>query len=370
MKALSTTPFLLLFACQSPHVHDSGTTDSGRCGDVQTDQNNCGRCGNVCSAVAPSTTECVMGRCLTTLVSQDRVPGIVVTTGEIYWLNSVRAADGGSTTALWKTGLEGGVPTTILSGGCDLGENRNGPIAVDATSFYCAVGYGEDAYVAKMPLDGGSELQLVVEDNWLGICELAVDGSYVYWSTCYKDSYIVRARLSGAVKPTRVAWSQRVCPSNLVLRDASLYWLGDGLASDGYQTTSLMKISTTDDGAQPIPLLDWSASWGRFAVGATAIYWTDPDQGSVMAAPLDGGASPAAVATGLDSPRDVAVDASHLYWASYDGGQVMRLSLDDGALTILASGQSRPHGIVLDATSVYWISSDGGQDTVVKATPK
>jgi sugar lactone lactonase YvrE len=130
-----------------------------------------------------------------------------------------------------------------------------------------------------------------------------------------------------------------------------------------------MKIAIGEDGAEPIPLVAWNKNWGRFVVGDVAIYWTDPDQGAVMALPLDGGNS-SSIIMDLDSPRDLAVDAGHLYWASYDGGTIMKLSLGDGTLTNLATGQNRPRGIVVDANSVYWISTDGGRDTIMKVSPK
>jgi hypothetical protein len=373
MKVLVPTSFLLLLACQSRALHpqDSGTKDNQSCGDLQADNDNCGRCGNVCSVVAPSTAQCVMGRCLTTLVSQDRVPRVVVVSTGVYWLNTMPAADGGSTTALWRTGLEGGAPVTMLTGRCDLGANNNGLLAVDATSLYCAVGRGDGGRVVKMPLDGASAPGFFAGGDWFEIYDLAIDTSNLYWSTCYKDSYIKRVRLDGAGGTTEVA-SSVVCPLNLVLRDSSLDWVGDWGPTDkwgGRSHAPLMKISATDDGAKPLPLLEWGEKWGRFAVGDAAIYWTNPDQGSVMALPRDGG-SPSAVLTGLDSPRDVAVDANHIYWVSTYGGQVMKLSLSDGALTTLATGQNQPHGIVIDTSSVYWISTEGARDTVMKLTPK
>jgi hypothetical protein len=124
MKALASGSILLLVACQSSPLHlldsgtrgiDSATKEGESCGDLQTDNNNCGKCGNVCSAIEPSIAQCLMGRCLTTLSSQDRVPRIVVAGTGVYWLNKVPAIDGGSSTALWRAGIEGGTPTILTT---------------------------------------------------------------------------------------------------------------------------------------------------------------------------------------------------------------------------------------------------------------
>jgi hypothetical protein len=386
MRVLVPASLLLLNACQPSPLrrHDSGTkandndaqASDASCGDVQTDNNNCGRCGNVCSAIAPSTAQCVAGRCLTSLVSQDRVPSIVVAGSGVYWLNKI-PADVWSGTGLWRASIEGG-PPTILTTKCGYCYETGQPIATglsctplnaDARNLYCAISPTNDTAIYKMPLEGDSAPVFLTSGNALQITEIALDTSNIYWATCYKDSYIKRAPLDGSGQPADVAWNGGYCPSNLVLRDSSLYWLGIVDPRWGDDKTSLLKISITDDGAQPIPLVAWGKNWGRFVVGDAAIYWTDPDQSTVMALPLDGN-SPSAIVTGLDSPRDLAVDAGHLYWASSEGGRIMRFTIADGALTEMATGQNRPHGIVVDASNVYWISTDGGQDTVFKLSPK
>jgi hypothetical protein len=390
-KALASVSFLLLAACQSGPLHrqDSGTksnegdtqsSDVGTnesCGDLQSDNNNCGRCGNVCSAITPSTAQCVAGRCLTTLVTQDRVPSIVVARTGIYWLNIVPAADVWSSTALWRSALEGGAPTILTTkcGSCYETGQPNAksvscsPFGANDKTIYCATSVGSSPYIDEIPMEGGSAHSLLEDATSLGIEEIALDSSNVYWTTCYKDSYVKRASLGEGSEPTDVAWNGPYCPSNLVRHDSSLYWLGNKDPGAYRDTTSLLKISVTQNGAKPIPLLDWNKNWGRFVVGDSAIYWFDADQGAVTALPLNGG-NASTVITGLDSVRDLIADVDHLYWASYDAGKIMKLSLNDGALTVLATGQSRPHGLVVDASSVYWISTDNGQDTVSKLSPK
>lgn len=375
MKALVSVSVLLLVACESGPLHrvdsgtkgkDSDTKGSESCGDMQTDNNNCGACGNVCSAIEPATAQCVMGRCLTNLVRQDLVPTLVVAGTGVYWVNF---------SGIWRTGIEGGTPT-ILTTQCGKCTNvawstspQCSPLNADATNLYCTKTSSKDGSaddLFKVPLDGSGQPTFVVTSGWFGISALAIDGPYAYWSQCYKDSDVARAPLAGDAKATELT-TVAGCPANLVPHDSHVYWLDDEY---GDNDDALMKTPKTDKWTSSTTLLRWKKGWGRFVVGDAAIYWTDSDQGALLALPLDGGDAPSTITTGLDSPRDLAIDAGHLYWASTDGGNIMKLTLADGALTTLATGQSRPHEIVVDAQSVYWISTDGGQDTVMKVTPK
>src|SRR5512147_2703035 len=71
--------------------------------DTQTDAQNCGACGNVCSAKAPSTAHCTLGRCLVTLAAGGVYADFVVGAAHVYWTNW-----GGS--ALMKLSKGGGQP--------------------------------------------------------------------------------------------------------------------------------------------------------------------------------------------------------------------------------------------------------------------
>jgi hypothetical protein len=52
--------------------------------DTQTDNDNCGACGNPCLADSPSTAQCTGGRCLVTLATVQGYPdGIAVDTSSV-----------------------------------------------------------------------------------------------------------------------------------------------------------------------------------------------------------------------------------------------------------------------------------------------
>ena len=103
---------------------DAGTTDAGSgpdagptclpTTDYQTDSNNCGTCGNVCTITSPSTVSCVEGRCLAVLAQSPFPLAMASDDTSIYW------ADHGSTTppggAIDKIATTGGRVQTLASG--------------------------------------------------------------------------------------------------------------------------------------------------------------------------------------------------------------------------------------------------------------
>ena len=105
-------------------ITDAGTTDAGSgpdagptclpTTDYQTDSNNCGTCGNVCTITSPSTVSCVEGRCLAVLAQSPFPLAMASDDTSIYW------ADHGSTTptggAIDKIATTGGRVQTLASG--------------------------------------------------------------------------------------------------------------------------------------------------------------------------------------------------------------------------------------------------------------
>jgi hypothetical protein len=96
------------------------------------------------------------------------------------------------------------------------------------------------------------------------------------------------------------------------------------------------------------------------------VYWTNNDDGTVMAAPIDASSSPVMLASGQSLPKDIAVDATDVYWFDFGTATINKLPLAGGTPETVATGQYIETGLVVDATHVYWDNSIAG--TVMRFT--
>ncbi len=369
-NALSAVLSLFLALCV-PHDVNAGTADvaapadspgarvgqtvcNGRPVDTQADNNNCGGCGRVCSAIAPSTAQCTAGRCLTTLASSRAPFGIAVDATSVYWTDP--EAD-----TIMKVPLGGGAPTTLATGPAPSG------IVVDATSVYWTTSFYRGASVMRVPLGGGTPTTLATGQN--SPPGIAVDATSVYWTNCStllnprakrpKLDGVMKLPLSGGTIPMPlVSYQVTPCAIAIAVDATNVYWTG----SSG----TVMKVPV--NGGTPATLASSQDQPEAIAVDGTSVYWTNgvSPNGAVMKMPLNGG-TPTTLAASQNDPAAIAVDSTSVYWTTSLGGTVMKVSLDGGTTTLLVSGQNSPQDIAVDATSVYWTTHGG---TVMKLTPK
>ncbi|MGB8294230.1 MAG: hypothetical protein WCG85_02260 [Polyangia bacterium] len=341
-------------------------TCNDMCTDIQMDSNNCGGCGTICPSVpAPSTTQCMLGRCLVTLAtlaSVESVRDIAVDNSSLYWTVAGWAADGNvNHDSLNKVPLGGGTPTPLVSD-----DNMIENIAVDAFGVYWVRWVSpmtDSTYdIMKVPLAGGTPTTLANGgQSWI-----ALGAGGVYWMT---GSALMRVSLDGGT-PVPVA-SVQGFPSSIAVDAAYVYWTKFGTFSYGSEETTdgtVMKVPV--GGGTPIMVASAQDAPHALVVDATSVYWIAG--GSVMKMPLDGG-SPVTLVSGrapFSSVASIAVDGSSVYWTNgadlYSGGAVMKAPLGGGTPTKLALAQDSPGRIAVDDTSVYWAT----RNTVVKVSPK
>jgi hypothetical protein len=336
-------------------------TCDGVCVDVETDSNNCGGCGKACPAVAaPSTTQCMLGRCLVTLASEPGVPvsTMVIDAPNIYWLaNDVTA--GGDT--FKRAALDGGPSTTLVSG-----VDVFAPFAVGPSGLYWirwdihADVLRSIQYLERTSLDGATSTDLLGPSD-AGLWGLAVDATNVYFAM---GKAVAKLPLAGG-SPTTLAPTE-TSVYRMVVDATHLYWTN-------YRTTELTSGATIDGSVMKVPLGGGPATviasgqdpTSGLAVDATSVYWTT--RTAVMRAALDGSGT-TTLASG--EPSSVAVDAANIYWTvgadRYSGGAVMKMPREGGASVKIAVGQDSPWTVAVDSTSVYWTTSDA----VMKLTPK
>ncbi|MGO9839230.1 MAG: hypothetical protein ACLP1X_34040 [Polyangiaceae bacterium] len=250
------------------------------------------------------------------------------------------AANGG---AALSVPLGGGSPVTLASGpGCAVG------LAVDTASLYVA-GLDGDS-IMKVPVAGGALTSVAPSpDAPIGV---AVDATNVYWTTA--GGSVMKAPIGGGT-PMVLASGQKSCTRPVVdSATASVYW---GDPDDG----TIMRVPL--DGGASTLVTSGGAATDIAVAGADVVFASGY---TLMKAPLGGG-SPTSLGTAAGAPvLAVASDGASAYFTSY--GSIWKVALAAGQGAAVASNQDAPSAIAVDATSVYWTNGQGGQ--VMKLTPK
>lgn len=295
--------------CQCPI---GKTACSGTCVNLQTDNDNCGICGNACKAAFPSVAEpCANGRCIVTLASGQTQPlALAVDNSYVYW-----------------TAVE------------------------------------PDAVVKKIPKSGGPAVPLV-SAHVSSPQGMSVDGTYAYW-TDYMDGTVSRVALAGGVQ-TLLATGQGL-PDFVVARGSAVYW-----TNAASKVGTVMKLPLAGNNAVPMAL-DQDSPQG-LAVDGSYVYWVNHGSGEVKRAAISTGASSTLV-TGQRLPYDIAVDGSGIYWSNlgtiplnYVDGAVMRATLTGDSPIAIAPNERYPMCLTVDGEYVYWVRGGvDGTGAVMKA---
>jgi hypothetical protein len=254
--------------------------------------------------------------------------------------------------------LDGGPPEELTTG-----PSPHTLVLDPANLYWTDYSPGTGAIMA-MPLDGGTAVVLAA--NQYQPHGLAVDGSHVYWTTFNDPGQIQKVGLDGGAV-TLLADVQHY-PNNLAVDDQFVYWT-NSLAATGTINKAPLDGSNTV-GIEIAANQDWPYD---IVVARQTLYWTNALGGQVMQMPVDGSLPPVALASGqLPEPMGLAFDGESLYWTNYSipfedsVGSIMTAPLDGGAWTELAAAQS--YHLAVDGTSVYWTSYVGG--TILRLTPK
>ena len=159
---------------------------------------------------------------------------------------------------------------------------------------------------------------------------------------------ILRAPLNGDGGAVGAISSNQDEPSALAITPQAVFWIN----GDVSQTSNdgLLMTAPLDGGATQALTPFLNLGGRAVATDGVNVYWTQT--GSILSRPVEGGATSTLVTN--VSPNDIAIDTTNLYWTDRNANAILRMSLGGGAVTTVATSFSLPWHLALDATNVYW----------------
>jgi hypothetical protein len=156
---------------------------------------------------------------------------------------------------------------------------------VDSTGLYAAVGgsgSAGDSVVVSVQFDGGgSVLYSYGATQTLG--GLAIDGANVYYTNASDNTVDQVAKSGNPVPPPTVIAQAQNNPSQVAVDGSFVYWTTEGTSAASYMDGTVMKVPI--GGGQVYQLAGSQAHPRGIAVDGTNVYWTNMGDGTVMKRP-------------------------------------------------------------------------------------
>jgi hypothetical protein len=286
---------------------DAADVQAEACANLETDPNNCGACGHVCSSVH-GTAACVGGSCT--------------------------------------------LACTGTFDDCDANP-ANGCETDTAKSATSCGKCGHDCQGGSCK--GGICQPLVLATGQFGAGAIAVDGTNVYWVIYDNNDSEIRAcsKTGCNMQPTTLAANQAtnsVQPASLVTDGTNLYW-------PKYADNSIQKCAGAGCGMTPTALVSGQTGLSGVTLDATYVYFgTTLSGGEVRKCALAGcGNSPTTV-TASPNPGAIAVDANHMYWEAgvfANSKGIFQCDLPTCATQLTIGSSSQGTAIAVDAKNIF-----------------
>lgn len=329
-----------------PNCADGESVCSKSCVDLQVDDANCGKCGNVC----PKGTACKDGAC-------DCLMAVEAYCGD-KCVDIFTSADhcGGC-----DHSCQGGSCVGGLCASAKLVDNQEEPygLAVDDTYVYWTTSGVADSVYRKKLADASAPELLANNQKRPRELALATDADFkgVVWANnglADIGAAIVGAKAPGM--PTTLATSMKDGVFAIAVVGKNVFWLNRD-EGDLWSAVLTATLDTTNKKLASLLGQPWD-----LAADSAFVYVTTYTTGEVRRIPAGGG-TPKVLAKGLGNPTGIAIDAKYAYFAAENTGEISRVLVDgSAAATVLATGQLKPAHLTIDDKYVYW-TNYGTSDT-------
>jgi hypothetical protein len=250
----------------------------------------------------------------------------------VYWANYGSA----SGTTIGRAALDGsGVSQELVSG-------LNAPCGVAASGTYLYWSNQGTDSIGRAKIDG-SQVEPDFIEGAADPCGVAVGAPYIYWANQkFGEATIGRANLDGSSPKQDFVSGLANVPCDVAVNGSHIFW-------STYLTNSIGRANL--NGA--LPEYEFIKELGGpcgVAVNASNIYWANQKTSSIGRAPLSGTSSETEFVNGAEGGCGVAVDGAHIYWADIFGGGVGRANLDGSGADpdFISSGPSTACGVAAD----------------------
>lgn len=234
-------------------------------------------------------------------------------------------------------------------------------IAVDSTYVYWSTFDKTMGTIAKVPIGGGNVTTLAsLQGGPRGIAlDTTTNPTTVYWVNFYEGTVKKISSAGGAI--TTLATGQTVAMS-LAVTSTTVFW-----------TTAAGTVAKCPVGGGATILLDNSSQGGAGAINVSGsnVYWVGnakvTNNTMVLKQPLAGGSTTQIYGGSVLGMMDMAMDLNNIYLAEGNSNQILSTGANGGAVTMVASAND-PFGIALNGASLYWTNYGDGSVEKVATT--
>jgi hypothetical protein len=321
-------------------VCDGGKSACGQaCVDLQTDAQNCGRCGRSCGG-----TGCALGMCNpVTLAMVDKPHGIAVDDTNVYFTTYM----GGGSDFVASVPKNAGKPINKLAQGQDLPSLL---ALANQRVYWTNFTEGQVVSTGATAVPSVTTTQLPLGSR--GAFGIVADGATEFAVSFESGS--VFSISPTEIAPTEVGKTAKSATSMAALNNFLFVAAQSEPGAGLYRVNPATKESTK--------LASGAKAWG-VATSGSSVYFSDHVAGTITRIALSGAATITVIAKNLGAPRGLAADNTHVYWADFGTGTIARVPRDAQAITkeeVIATDLSGVTSIALDDNFVYFAALNTG----------